>query len=190
MSTIALNLPTWLIIRLAGLASYAMLFIGVAFGIIYSMPFLKGIPKASFYKWHSFAANVGLLLAVGHVLFLVVDTYRPFLWKEIFVPFSGLKDTVWTGFGTIALYGMVLIIMTTDFKVLLHSKVWRLIHLMAYPVFFLSMLHGLGMGTDTTNPYVYGFYVFSFVVIIGLTVVRGIAAKKKGKLSERLTKRN
>ncbi|WP_186445779.1 ferric reductase-like transmembrane domain-containing protein [Paenibacillus cremeus] len=172
MTQLLLTLPSWWIIRIAGLGAYALLYIGVMLGITYSMPALKGQAKSSVYRWHMLCTNGGLLLAVAHVLFLLIDTYSPFTWQELLIPFHAAKNPVWNGLGTLSLYGLLLVLFTTDFKAILNSKAWRVFHLLSYPVFLAAMLHGLGAGTDSKVPWILGFYVFTCVTIVVWTGIR------------------
>lgn len=181
MAGLLLSLPTWGIIRIAGLASYALLFAGVALGILYSMPLFKGTVKAELYRWHSRTTNAGLLIGLVHGLALTVDKYMPFSWLQLLVPFTAPKDAFWNGLGTLAFYGLLLVLITTDFKSFIPYKLWRCIHLFAYPVFLAAMLHGLGAGTDSKVPWIEVFYGISCAIIGILTVIRvRMALRQKG----------
>ncbi|QYR22726.1 ferric reductase [Paenibacillus sp. sptzw28] len=180
IQALLLDMPTWQIIRVLGLASYSLLFMGVSLGLIYSMPFLKGKRKALVYKWHSTATNAGLILILGHIIFLLIDTYVPFTWKGIAIPFSAGKDPIWNGLGTIAFYGVVLVIVTTDFKAFMSNGLWRSIHMLAYPVFLLAMVHGLGSGTDSRNVWIFGWYVTTCLIVTLLIVLRVFLRSREG----------
>lgn len=172
MAGLLINLPTWWIIRIAGLTSYALLFAGVALGILYSMPLFKGQAKARLYRWHSRTSNAGLLIGLVHGLILMIDTYMPYGWPQLLVPFTSPKDPFWNGLGTLTIYGLILVLITTDFKSLIPYKLWKYIHLLAYPVFLSAMLHGIGAGSDSKVPWIGIFYGASCVMIGLLTVIR------------------
>ncbi|UUZ90567.1 ferric reductase-like transmembrane domain-containing protein [Paenibacillus sp. P25] len=179
MTGLLLALPTWWIIRIAGLAAYGLLFAGVALGITYSMPVFRGADKARLYRWHSWSTNAGLLTGPLHGILLTIDTYMPFSWTQLLIPFSAPKDAFWNGLGTLAMYGLILIILTTDFKSMIPAKLWKYIHLTAYPVFLASMIHGLGSGTDSGLTWIRGFYGISCAIIGVLTILRIYMALRK-----------
>ncbi|MEI7025124.1 ferric reductase-like transmembrane domain-containing protein [Paenibacillus sp. y28] len=172
MAQLLTSLPTWWIIRVCGLAAYALLFIGVATGIMGSMPFWRGAEKARLYRIHSSASNIGLVLSLIHVLVLVIDRYQPFALSELLIPFTSSHRPIFNGMGTLALYGLLLLIVTTDFKGLFGQKLWRVFHLSAYPVFALAMLHGLGTGTDSKAPLVIALYGLTCAIVVILTGLR------------------
>jgi len=51
-------------------------------------------------------------------------------------------------------------------------RVWHVLHLTAYPIFFMSLLHGIGTGTDTRTSWMTMLYVISFVLVAGATLWR------------------
>jgi sulfoxide reductase heme-binding subunit YedZ len=185
ITDLLLNLPTWPILRILGLTSYTLLFVGIMLGLLYSMPFSKGKIKASLYRWHSFATNAGLVLALGHVLLLMIDIYMPFTWMEIVIPFRAQNKPILTGLGTLSLYGVVIIIITTDFRAFLKPKLWKFIHVMAYPIFLLAMVHGLGTGTDTKNPWIFGLYVSTCLILTLLVLLRSFLSGKSSKVKQK-----
>lgn len=181
MNEILLQMPTWWMIRIGGFVSYFLLFSGICLGLLYSMPRFRGASKARLYQGHAWATNGGLLLGVVHGMLIVIDTYAPFSWRQVLVPFTAPQHPFWNGLGTLTVYGMLLILLTTDFKSLLSPKLWRYIHLTAYPVFAMAALHGLGAGTDTAVPAIKAFYALTCAIIVVLTILRiRMAVKRTG----------
>ncbi len=167
-----LHLPMWEMIRVLGILSYLLLFGGVSLGICYSMPGWPGKTKSKLYKAHSFATISGMFVGIFHAMLLIVDTYMPFTWPELLVPFSAAKDPFWNGLGSIAVYGMILIILSTDLKQKLKKHVWRAVHLGSYPTFLAALAHGIGVGSDTQNGWVFLMYVTTFVIVCVLLMIR------------------
>ncbi|MGD8191437.1 ferric reductase-like transmembrane domain-containing protein [Brevibacillus ginsengisoli] len=179
LTQLILHLPTWEMIRVLGISAYVMLFVGVSLGICYSMPGRSGKAKANLYKIHSAATVSGMFLGMFHAMLLVIDTYEPFGWTQILVPFSAADKPLFTGLGTIAAYGMVLIILTTDLRNKLNKKVWRLIHISAYPTFIAALIHGIGVGTDTKNGWVFLMYVATTMIVTVLFIIRAFIGGKR-----------
>ncbi|MGU3471396.1 ferric reductase-like transmembrane domain-containing protein [Paenibacillus sp. D51F] len=150
--------PTWQLTRIAGIAAYLALFGGMSLGILYGYPFLKGASKISVYRWHSRLTVAGTAIALLHAAVLVIDTYTPFTWGELLLPFTAHDHPVLYGIGSIALYGMLLLILTTDLRPRLKRPLWLAIHMLAYPMFAAALLHGLLAGTDSSLGVVQGMY--------------------------------
>jgi hypothetical protein len=54
-----LSLPTWMMIRVIGIASFLLLTAGISLGISYSFPFWGRNTKKKLYRIHSYAAIAG-----------------------------------------------------------------------------------------------------------------------------------
>ncbi|MDR6879166.1 ferric reductase-like transmembrane domain-containing protein [Bacillus sp. 3255] len=173
------DLPSWTLIRLFGILAYLSLFIGMALGILYSFPQWKGRTKAQMQRWHTSANQLGTGLALLHAVLLVIDTYMPFQSREIWVPFAAKQSPALNGIGSLALYGLLLLIFTTDIRQKLKRKLWFALHLLAYPVFAMALIHGLYLGTDSSNPMIKMMYILTGLALAGLTVVRAAMRPRK-----------
>ncbi|SDN21709.1 Ferric reductase like transmembrane component [Paenibacillus sp. yr247] len=181
------DLPSWTLIRLFGILSYLSLFVGMALGITYSFPTWKGQMKAQLLRWHTTANQLGTCLALLHTVLLVIDTFMPFEWKEILIPFTAKQSAGLNGIGTIALYGLLLLIFTTDIRHKLKRKLWFALHLLSYPIFILSLVHGLYIGTDSSNLFIKAMYVSTGILLVGLTAVRFVFRPRKRQVREQET---
>jgi sulfoxide reductase heme-binding subunit YedZ len=170
-----LSLPSWRITRVAGLSAYYLLFIGVMLGIIYGMPGIQGVWKKKLYGWHAWTQGTGFVLVIVHVIILAIDQYSPFTWGQLLIPFSYPEHRLGYGFGSMAFYGLLLVLATTDFRALMSKRIWLALHMTAYPVFFLSLVHGLVTGTDTKNAAVFWGYIATAACLILITVLRASA---------------
>lgn len=173
------SLPAWEMIRTLGIASYLLLFAGVGLGILYSMPIWKGKQKAAVYKYHSFLTVTATLCGILHAMLLTIDTYMPFSWKDILVPFGSEHDPIWNGLGTLALFGTLFLIFTTDIRNKLKRTLWLAIHMGAYPTFLLAMVHGLMAGSDTKNITIFSMYVATFGILMILLMIRFFMGRKR-----------
>lgn len=172
MVQFVMGLPLWQIIRSLGLISYIVLTAGICLGILYSYPIWKGTAKAKVYRWHTYCTVGGTFLGMLHGLITVIDPYVPFAWSGVLIPFTAKAYPVWTGLGTLAGYGMLLLIFTSDIRKKLKKAVWHTIHMFSYPIFFMAFLHGFFEGTDTALPIVQAMYILSVLAVIALTFGR------------------
>jgi predicted ferric reductase len=179
------QLPMWQIIRTLGIGSFILITVGIVLGISYSYPIWNGKTKARIYKLHTFATNFGTLLGLLHGAFIVVDTYAPFSWREVLVPFAAHTHPVLNGIGTLAVYGSLLLIFTSDIRQKLNKYIWRAIHLLAYPIFGMALVHGFALGTDTANVAVRWMYVLAVLLVVGMTAARVFFhSEKPGKAKQ------
>jgi len=70
------------------------------------------------------------------------------------------------GFGTIAIYGLLVLLFTSDAS-------FGTRHLFAYPLFILMLTHGLLLGTDTKLDAMKLMYATTLIVVMLLTLARG-----------------
>ncbi|MFC5451967.1 ferric reductase-like transmembrane domain-containing protein [Paenibacillus aestuarii] len=182
-----ISLPSWTLIRWFGLAAYISLFIGMALGILYSFPQLKGTAKLRTMQIHTLANHLGTGLALLHALLLVIDAYMPFDWHELLIPFTAGHSPGLNAIGTIAMYGLLLLVFTTDIRHKLKRKLWLAFHFLAYPIFALALVHGLLLGSDSAQQMIKMMYAATAAVLILLTALRaGIrpAQKSSGKMAK------
>lgn len=171
------KLPTWDIIRSLGIVSYLLIAIGICLGILYSWPNQRPAGKLLRYKLHAAFTIGGTAAGLLHGAVTVVDAYMPFSWREALIPFAAAHHPVLTGLGTLAAYGSLVLIFTTDIRNKLRKKLWRIIHLFSYPIFAMAFVHGYFLGTDTDNGAMKLAYFASLLAVLGLTVARGMARK-------------
>ncbi|WP_276355274.1 ferric reductase-like transmembrane domain-containing protein [Cohnella caldifontis] len=178
MSEWLVHLPTWMIARTTGLIAYYLLFAGMFLGILYGTPSLKGTWKARIYTWHTRTQGAGMIFALAHVLVLVIDHYSPFSWSELLVPFSHPEHPITYGLGSLAFYGLLLVLLTSDFRTTLPKKLWLALHMLSYPIYFMALIHGIYNGTDTQTPAVFGGYIATAAALLIVTFYRASAESR------------
>lgn len=187
MAQLLIQLPTWGLTRLFGITAYVMIFLGISLGILYSFPTIKGPLKAKIYRVHTILNNGGVLFALAHALILIIDTYMPFTWRGLLIPFAAKQNAFLNGIGTIALYGFLILVFTSDIRKKLKRQLWHTIHIMAYPFFLIAFVHGYFLGTDSTNPIMGDFYFASIMIPTIMVIVR-MGLKGEASRSKRLTR--
>jgi sulfoxide reductase heme-binding subunit YedZ len=166
---------TWNVLRAAGIGAYVMLFLSVVWGLVSTtMPFGKAISKRSATLVHQFISTCGLALLGIHLGGLLLDAFVPFSVADLLVPMRATYRPAATTIGIVAMYGTVVIIVTSWLRKPIGTKWWRRSHLLAVPVFTLALLHGLVAGSDTTRPVMWWTYVVTGLIVTFLVVVRGL----------------
>jgi len=174
------ELPLWQMIRYVGIASYVLLTAGICLGIAYSFPVWKGVRKVRLYKLHTFCTVGGTALGLLHGAIPVIDTYLPYSWTEVLVPFAAKRHPVLNGLGTLAGYGMLLVILTSDLRNRIGKPLWKLVHFLSYPIFVIAFVHGYFLGTDTALTGIRRMYLLSFAAVLLLTALRFATASRPG----------
>ncbi|GIP21543.1 ferric reductase-like transmembrane domain-containing protein [Paenibacillus sp. J22TS3] len=167
-----MSLPLWGIIRVSGILSYLLLFAGMMLGILHGMPGNSGRTRAAMFKWHTRCTWSGFLIGIAHGMVIYVDQYSPFTWKEIWIPFTAHTHPVASGLGTLAVYGMLILLLTSDLRNKIKKPLWYMIHLLSYPVFLMSLFHGLFTGSDTGSTPIKLMYALTAIGLAGVTVYR------------------
>ncbi len=165
-----LQLPTWQIIRVAGISAFTLLTLGMALGISYS--FWGRSAKRGVYRTHSFFTIAGTAIGLLHGATTVIDTYSPYAWRELLIPFSAAHAPILSGLGTLCGYGMLIVILTTDLRNKLKKPLWLAIHMLSYPIYVIAFVHGFFLGTDSGLPAIRLLYAFSALLILALTAIR------------------
>ncbi|EKN68423.1 ferric reductase-like transmembrane domain-containing protein [Schinkia azotoformans] len=174
-------LPTWELIRAAGLTSYFLLFVSAACGILFSIKVATHKTNQLLQITHQSAGWISLLFGLFHGLLLYIDTYKPYTLTEIFIPFTTKEETLLNGFGTISLYLLVLLFISGDIMKKIGAKVWRRIHGLALPLVIIASVHGILLGTDASNAWAIILYAGALAIILSLLIVKLLLIKAKTK---------
>lgn len=168
-------MTTWVLLRAAGIGSYLMLFLSVAWGLVATTSIVaKRISKPSANLFHAFVASAGLALLGVHLGLLLVDGFMPFSLAEITVPMASEYRPVAIAAGIVAMYAIVVVVVTSWLRTSIGTVWWRRLHVLAVPAFTLALVHGVFAGTDTERPWMFGLYAVTGLLVVFLTLVRAL----------------
>ena len=108
----------------------------------------RGVPRFVTQALHRNLALLSFALLAAHVTSAVVDSYVDIRWWQAFVPVGATYEPLWLGLGAVALDLAVTIAVTSALRHRIRQPTWRLLHQLAWPMWVLSVAHGIGMGTD------------------------------------------
>jgi methionine sulfoxide reductase heme-binding subunit len=97
---------------------------------------------------HRGLSLLAVALVGAHVGTVVVDGHVDLGMPDVVVPFGSSFRTLYTGLGTLALDLLLAVAVTSGLRTRLGGRAWRAVHGMAYVLWPLAALHGLGAGTD------------------------------------------
>lgn len=143
----------WLMLRATGLASYLALALSVVFGVLIAAPAAPSwLAKAVSFGWHGLLSGFALIAGAIHGAFLLVDGHYPQTLGAVLLPGDSTYKPVEVGLGTLGLEVMALVYVSTLLRTRLPRPFWKKLHLLAYPAFILTTLHGLYLGSDHAWP--------------------------------------
>jgi sulfoxide reductase heme-binding subunit YedZ len=167
------NPAIWYAARASGVAAYIVLSAVVGIGLA-----LGG--KKQSRRWPRFAVEdvhrfggllVGSLIAV-HVGAIALDSFLPFSFGQLVIPFAARYRPLWTGLGIFAAELLLALAITNHYRKRLPYRVWRLAHYLNFLVWTLASLHGILAGTDRSAGWLAVLYGASISVVLVLIVAR------------------
>lgn len=168
----------WITGRALGIAGFVSLSALVALGIWMRHPWRFRQPlihAETRLRLHSTLAIATVALIAGHLVSLASDRYAGVGWVGAFVPGLSRYRTLAVALGVIALFFMVLLILTAWAAGRRGARHWSAIHRFALLTYVLVWFHGVLAGTDTSA--LRGLYVATAVGIGVLALTRYGAAR-------------
>lgn len=169
----ASNSVYWYLSRSAAVVAYFQLAVTVFFGLSSSSGVWDSLKiRKQMTQIHQYLSLLVLPFIGIHIWATRMDTMVPFTWKAIFVPFESSYRPLFVGFGTLALYSILVVLLTSTFRQRLSAKTWRRVHYLSMPVFILVTIHGLFSGSDAGLPWMGALYGTSMGIFVWLFLYR------------------
>jgi methionine sulfoxide reductase heme-binding subunit len=160
----------WYMIRATGIVSYLLLYFSVILGL-YSQVQKKRKQKAAVPLFlHEAVSNWAFILVLGHIGFLLIDSYISFNWAEVLVPFQTDYKPLPMAMGTISLYLLLMTIVTSKARKKIGYQKWRKLHALNPILYILVTLHGLFIGTDFQGVILLVINILPFLIFWGMLV--------------------
>ena len=139
----------WYLNRATGVTLLVLLTLVLVLGMVAARGRAGGrVPAFATQAVHRRLAAVAAGLLVAHVAAAVLDTFVTIRWWEAVVPFVGDYRPLWLGLGALALDVGAVVVVSSLARARLGHRGWRALHLTAYAAWALSVVHGLGTGSD------------------------------------------
>lgn len=103
------------------------------------------IKNLNIYNLHNRTAYCALALVLLHPLLLLFDSATKFKFIDIIFPINAPHQKLFVAFGTIAMFGIITVIITTQeaIKNKMSFRFWKNIHLISYCTTILFIIHGI-----------------------------------------------
>ena len=168
MSELIQSGALWYASRGTGVVSLVLLTAVVLLGLLAtSAGRLPGLPRFAVTALHRNLALMSILFLGVHIASVVIDPYVTINWTQVVVPFGGSYRPFWVGLGTVALDLLLALIVTSLLRVRIGLGTWRAIHWLAYAMWPVAVVHGIGAGTDMRS----GWMLATALVLVGLVAM-------------------
>jgi len=163
--------PLWYATRATGVIALVLLTGSVVLGILVQVRFATDRwPRLVAIGVHRNLSLLVLAFLTLHILTAELDTFAPVGWFAVLVPFLSAYRSLWLGLGTVAFDLLLAITVTSLLRTRVGHRWWRLVHWASYACWPLAVVHGLGTGSDTTQPVILGITA----VCVASVVVAGV----------------
>lgn len=129
------------------LVALCLLTVNLLLGLLLSMHYnpWKHWPhrRFNYFKLHNWNAYVALALAVLHAVLLLAVKTPAFRFIDILYPVVGPKQPWINSIGAAALYVMVMVVVTSYYRVELGRRRWKALHYFTYVTAALFYVHGV-----------------------------------------------
>ncbi len=160
----------WYLSRAAGLVSYILLFLSIAFGLGMRTNRAGASRRRIFLELHRFLAVLGLGFMGLHIAALLGDSYVSFNVAQLLLPADLPYRPLATAIGIFGMYAFVIVMLTFVARRWVGRKLWRVVHGGAILMFVLVLLHSITAGTDTVVPWVRWMYALTAGATVFLAI--------------------
>ncbi|PSR22944.1 MAG: hypothetical protein C7B45_04805 [Sulfobacillus acidophilus] len=173
----------WYVVRASGFVAYGLVTLAIVLGLLLSQRLQspRRWPRMVNQELHQFTLLLAAIFTVIHGLSAWIDPFTRFRWFEVLVPFYSHYRPLWMAFGIIGMYLGAALALSTWLRPRIGYRVWRSLHYLAYLVFVLVTLHGLGTGSDTRTRWALAIYAVSVGLVASLTIWRLLKPAGRGK---------
>ena len=166
------SLP-WYVARASGLVAWALLAGAVVWGLLMTSKVLRGrVKNAWLLDLHRWLGGLALTFTGVHVLAIMSDSYVHFGLASALVPLATHWHPVAVAWGIASLYLLAAVELTSLARKHLAHRLWRRVHMLSFPLFVASTVHGLSAGTDGRRPMILITAVLTAIAVGILAAVR------------------
>lgn len=164
---------TWDTARAGGFVAYVLLTLAVSAGLVLRNRLQTSRwPRLVTNEVHGYLSLLALVFIVVHVVAVLVDPFTRFRLGEVLLPLASHYRPLWMGLGTVALYLLLAVWISSKLRSRIGYRTWRGIHVLAYGVYAAATVHGLGTGSDTRTVWAAALYAGSVLLVAALTAQR------------------
>jgi sulfoxide reductase heme-binding subunit YedZ len=181
----------WWASRSTGFVAYVALWLAMMAGLMISSRGLDGLLNRKLVlELHQQWTLVAMLATLAHVALIVTDAYVDVSWRAAAVPGSSMYMPGPMALGTIAIWGLVLLSLSSWLQRRLSYTLWRVVHASAFGTFLVAIAHGVVAGTDSSSIGAQALYASTAALLACALVFRALyfpAKPSSGKVKSAST---
>lgn len=178
---------TWFVARATGVTCLVLLTISLVLGIgATTRVSSTGWPRFVTQSLHRSVSLFVLVLLAVHVAAVILDDFVRITVTDAVVPFLSTYRPIWLGLGTVASDLLLALVLTSLVRHRIGYGTWRAVHWTSYACWPLSIVHGLGTGSDTRKAWSV-WVVVACVALVLLAVAWRIVAGWPRRATLRVT---
>lgn len=171
----------WYLARSTGIVAWSLVAASVVWGLFLSTRILGTKPRPAWLlDLHRYLGGLALTFTGIHLVSLVLDSYVHFGLVQLLVPLTSTYRPGAVAWGIAGFYFLLAVELTSLARKRLSKRVWRATHLLSFPLFALSTVHGLLAGTDGTSRPLFAAMAGTSALVAVLTVASIDAHRTKG----------
>lgn len=160
----------WYLARASGVVSLVLLTLVVVLGIVTrargSLGSLTGNSRLVVVSLHRSASLLAVAFLGIHITTLMFDPYAQLKLVDLVVPFTSSYRPLFVGLGALALDLLGALVITSLLRQRIGRRVWRAVHWLAYGLWPVALLHGIGSGTDRSRSWMIGIDVACVLAVL------------------------
>jgi len=171
----AADSPSWYWYATRGLGAATLLVLtgAVVLGIVTATGWVGArTPAFVAADLHRNLSLLAIFLLTAHIVTTVLDPFAHISVRDVIIPVGAAYRPVWLGLGVAATWILVGVAGTSLLRDRVGSRLWRLIHWVAYASWPLAVIHGLGTGSDAQAPWLIGVVTACIVAVLFALVFR------------------
>jgi sulfoxide reductase heme-binding subunit YedZ len=186
------QMPVWYLMRASGIVSLLLLTIVSALGVATVGRWRPGsVPRFVTLGLHRSVSLLAVAFLAVHVLTAVIDPDATVAVLAVVVPAPSDRYGLWLGLAALAFDLVVALVITSLLRQRIAPRIWRALHYTAYVAWPVALLHGAGMGTDSSSQWMLGvdatcIAIFGGAVLLRLLTVPSGASKHRAPPSLRI----
>ena len=157
----------WYVARGSGIVAFLLLTFSVGLGIAMNRRwYSRNWPRMVVDAMHRWFTVTFFTFTLIHVVTILLDPFSNVSLMNALIPFTGGYRPVWVSLGVIAIELGLAIGASVWVRRFIGYRAWHIMHGLAYPIYGLSLLHGIFAGSDTGTAWTNLVYGGSAALIV------------------------
>ena len=134
---------------------------------------LTAFPRAAVLRLHRTLSITATAFIAVHIATAILDSYVSLSVWDVVVPFGSSFDPFWIGLGAVAVDLLIAIGISSAFRRRLSLRAWRAVHLSAYAMWPIALIHGFGVsGGDGQQRWMIALDIVCITAVLGALAFR------------------